>query len=175
MRSGIGRPWVGSGIVVLAGVLAGAAAAQEPALSREELSRCATQMQTLRAESTRLNTYNAQLDEQRIVINRRRAALDSERAGLDADDLAAGLEFRQRNKQHHEQALAFNAEIEQIKRDINAVNQLKNDYDGGCAQRSYRRSDLDSLPEAARHAMRTGLDGVQVPYLDPATPLTPRP
>lgn len=146
----------------------GVAQAQDQALTREALARCAGQVQTLREEAPRLTQLNASYAEKRRVINARTAALQAERKTIDPDDLAKGLDYRQRMQQHSSETLAFNADIEQLKREVVAIDALKTDYDRNCAQRPYRRSDLETLPESARNAMRAGLSGIQVPYLDPA-------
>ena len=140
-----------------------------PALSAEALARCAAQVQTLREESTRINQKNAEYDIRRKAINERTVMLKAERDSPQAKELEPGLAFRKSLEEHHAATLAFNAEIEQIKRDIVAVTALKQDYDTSCANRSYRRADLDAMPEAARTAMRAGLGDVQVPYLDSAS------
>lgn len=157
------------GVTITATTYAGA-----PALTPDALARCASQVQSLREESSRLNQLNARYDGTRKLIDNRSAALQTERDALDPDDLAKGLDFRQRMQRHTDETIAFNAEIEQLKRDVSAIGALRTEYDQNCAQRPYRRADLDALPEAARNAMRAGLAGVQVPYLDPAVaPVAP--
>lgn len=142
------------------------AAAQSAPLAPDVLARCASQVQQLREESTRLTQKSAETDVRRNAINERSATLKAERDSLKADDLEGGLAVRQRLQDHHAQTVAFNAEVEKLKTEIRAVNGLKRDYDGACANRSYRRADLDALPESARNAMRVGLGGVQVPYIE---------
>lgn len=163
------KEWIGrSALAVL--LATGSVRAEEAPLSVDALAQCATQVQHLRAESVRLKRRNSELDVQRSDINQRSAALQAERARLDPDDLEKGLDYRRRLQQHLADTRAFNAQVEQIRRDIDAVNTLKQDYDRDCAKRSYHRADLDALPAAAREAMRAGLAGVEIPYLDPATP-----
>ncbi|MGQ0698976.1 MAG: hypothetical protein ACT4PZ_12130 [Panacagrimonas sp.] len=161
-------------LALTASLTCGAAQTQAPALSAEQLARCAGQVQSLRDESARIHTLNAQHDRTRDAINARSAALKAERNTIDPDDLDAGLNLRERLAQHTANTLAFNAEIAKIRGEINAVSALKDEYDRNCAQRPYRRTDFDSLPEAARNAMRAGLSGVQVPFLDPASPPIPQ-
>lgn len=153
-------------------MVAGTAMAQTaPApLDSAALNACATQVQNLRVESNRINQKNAELDVRRKAINERSAALKTERDNVPADNLERGLAVRASLQEHVSNTVKFNAEIEQIKREIVAVNLLKQNYDRDCANRSYRRNDLAALPEAQRAAMQAGLGGVQVPYLDPATP-----
>lgn len=156
-------------LFALVAVLAcGSVQAELPPLTADGLARCAAQVQSLRAESQRLVQKNTQIDQRRNFINARTAALDAERAQLPPDQLAAGLDFHTRAKRHREETVAFNAEVEQFKREVIAVNQVKQDYDRSCANRSYRRKDLEAMPETARNAMRIGLSDVQVPYLDPS-------
>lgn len=165
-------------IVMLAATLSGLgalspASANEVPLDRAALNSCATQVHNLRVESIRLTQKNSELEPRRRAINERSAALKAERDAVPADDFDRAMAVRQSLQEHHAQTLAFNAQIEQLKREIVAVNTLKQDYDRACANRPYRRSDLAALPEAQRTAMQAGLDGVQVPYLDPATAGTP--
>lgn len=149
-------------------MLAATVQAQPGPLSVPELRRCAAQVQELRAESGRILAQNARNDLRRDALNQRSEALRSERARLSAEDLKSGLGFHDRNQRHRDELIAFNTEVEQLKRDIVAVDALKRDYQTGCASRPYRRSDLDALPETERNAMRRGLADVEVPYLDPA-------
>lgn len=141
-------------------------AAQPAPLAPDVLARCASQVQQLREESTRLQQKSAEIDVRRNAINERSAALKAERDALKADDLQGGLAVRQHLQDHQAQTLAFNAEVEKLKSEIRQVNVLKKDYDGTCANRSYRRADLEALPEASRNAMRVGLGGVQVPFIE---------
>lgn len=161
-------------IVMLAAALSGlgtlsTVSANEVPLDREALNACATQVHNLRVESIRLTQKNSELEPRRRAINERSAALKAERDAVPGDDFERSLAVRKSLQEHHAQTLAFNAEVEQLKREIVAVNALKQDYDRSCANRPYRRSDLAALPEAQRGAMQTGLNSVQVPYLDPAT------
>ena len=149
----------------------GLAAAADAALTAPELARCANQVEHLRNESARLTTWNTQLDARRIVINSRAADLDKEGASLPKDDLKRGLDYVERRKSHQAEAVKFNAEIDQIRKDITAVNIVKDEYDRNCADKSYRRSDLEALPAGPRTAMQAGLAGVAVPYLDPSAPV----
>ena len=144
------------------------ASAEVPPLSLNELRACASQVQQLRSESIRLVELSPRNDLKRNTINARTAALKAERARLSADDLKAGLDFHQRNKAHHAETLAFNAEMAQYRNDVVAVNTLKSRYDQRCNGRPYRRSDLDALPEAERHAMQIGLSDIEIPYLYPS-------
>jgi hypothetical protein len=145
-----------------------ATAANDTALSASELARCANQVERLRTESARLTQWNTQLDVRRDLINARAADLDKEAATIPKDDLKRGLDYVDRRKAHQAEAIKFNAEIDQIRKDIAALNVVKDEYDRNCADRSYRRSDLDALPAGPRTAMQAGLQGVAVPYIDPA-------
>lgn len=158
---------------VVAGFAADHASAEGPPLSANELARCASQVQTLRGESARIDQLSKQHDQTRARIAQRNAAFQLENQALATDDLKGGLELRQRVQQHNAETSAFNAEIDKIREEITALNALRDDYDRHCARRSYRRADLDHLPEPARNAMRAGLAGVQVPYLDPDQPPLP--
>ncbi len=144
--------------------------AEAPPLSRAELARCASQVQTLRHDAPRLTRTSIEYDQQRLAINRRSAELKTERDNVDPEDLERGLAIRQRLAEHRKRTLAFNARIEQLKRDLEAINALKQDYDRNCARRPYRRDDFEALPTDRQAAMRAGLAGVRVPYLDPDTP-----
>ncbi|MGH8516785.1 MAG: hypothetical protein ACREUE_04935 [Panacagrimonas sp.] len=159
--------WIAPTFAAVACALAAPhAAAQSTPLAPDVLARCASQVLQLREESTRLTQKSAEIDVRRNAINERSAALKTERDALKPDDLEGGLAVRQHLQDHHAQTVAFNGEVEKLKTEIRAVNVLKRDYDSACANRSYRRADLDALPEAARNAMRAGLGGVQVPYIE---------
>ncbi|TJY63207.1 hypothetical protein E4T66_05755 [Sinimarinibacterium sp. CAU 1509] len=147
----------------------GIALAQTPAttqaLSRDALAQCAEHTLTLRSESDRLNRENAQMDRERESINQRGAALKQQLASVGKTDLDRGLALHEQRRQQREDAIAFNTRIEQHKQRIVALNQIKRDYDAQCAERPFRRADLETLTPAARDAMQRGLSDVQVPYL----------
>lgn len=162
------KEWIGR--FALTVLLATGSVHAQDALSIQALAQCATQVQHLREESARLNRHNGELDVQRKDINQRSAALQAERASLAPDDVEKGLNYRQRLQAHNANTLAFNARIEQIRLDIDAINVRKLEYDRECAKRPYHRADLDTLPTAQREAMRAGLSGVEIPYIEPAAP-----
>jgi hypothetical protein len=166
---------VRAGVFAALAVVTGVATAQQTqtpatqpsALSAPALARCATQVQTLRAESARLLQTNAEYEVRRNTYNARSATLKAERDALKPDDLAASLAWKQAQQSHQALLVAFNADVEKLKSDIRAINVVKADYDVTCAGRPYRRQDLEAMPEAARNAMSSGLGGVQVPTLGP--------
>ena len=155
-------------LIASLGACSGAALAEAPPLNRAELARCAAQVQTLRSDAPRLTQTSQTYDQRRQAINQRSAELRVLRDGVSPDDLAQGLAIRQQLQEHRERTIAFNAQVEQLKRDLIGLNALKQDYDRNCAKRSYRRSDLETLPPEQQSAMRAGLSGIAVPYLDPA-------
>lgn len=158
--------WILPAAAALSVLFASPSAWAEPApLAADALARCATQVDSLRSESARLTQKNAEFDARRNSINARTASLRAERDQVPANDLQAGLAMREKLKEHHEQTIAFNASVETLKREIEAVNVLKREYDSQCANRPYRRADLEALPAAQQAAMRAGLSGVQVPYI----------
>ncbi|MEQ1438593.1 hypothetical protein AAG565_04450 [Fontimonas sp. SYSU GA230001] len=152
----------------------GPAAAQDGSgepLSAAELARCAQQVQQLRAESARILADSARLDAQRGRIDERRRRIEADAATPDRGDLAQRLALSDRRQQLSAEATAFNARIEQLRGEIASINAVKLDYERGCAQRPYRRRDLERLPQAAQEAMRAGLDDVRVPYIEAVTPV----
>lgn len=162
------KRWILPAAAALAAVFTTPAMPDEAGpLPREALARCAAQVQTLLDESGRLTQAAVAFDRRRSALDERSAALRAERDAVAEGDLEAGLAVREKLKEHHAQTLAFNASVEQLKREIGSLNALKQDYDGNCANRSYRRSDLEGLPAEQQAAMRAGLRGVQVPYIAP--------
>lgn len=156
---------------VLCGALVGfapARAEQAQALSPEQLATCAGLVKALRSEAPRLTGLSHSYDQRRDFINNRSAALQAERKTIDPDDLSRGLDFRQRMQKHTAETIEFNQQVETLKRDVTAINLSRDRYDRECARRPYRRADLEALPADDAEAMRAGLSGVQVPYLDPA-------
>lgn len=127
-------------------------------LDAKALAACANKAQQLQFGSGELHQ---RLD---MLASRRRTLLaDSETIGD-----GASPELTAARRQHDQTVVAFNADIATVRRDIQALNQVKADYDRDCSGRPYRRADLDAMPASAREAMRGGLANVQVPYLDPA-------
>lgn len=155
---------------LLLAAAASVSAEEFPPLTLDALSRCASQVQTLRSESERITRASAAMDQRRDAINERSAQLERERDQPTGDDLASGLEFQQRMIKHQTQVVMFNSEIESLRGEITALNALKFDYEQRCARRPYKRSDLEKLPQADQQAMRTGLNDVKVPYIDPESP-----
>lgn len=119
-------------------------------LSAEALAHCASQVHTLRLESQRLQQLALRNDA-------RRDALAEQRAALGDDDQAARARY-------NAEAEVFNERMARYRADLQAVNELKAHYAQHCAQRAYRRSDLEALPKAHQRAMRQGLADVQVPH-----------
>jgi len=150
-------------------MFAGMAQAEAPPLRLEELRRCASQVQQLRSGSAVLTAQSQRIELERNQINQRTAALSAEDVRLQPDNLKAGLDLHERRQRNQAEAQALNARLDQLRRQIDELNLLKADYDRGCSNRPYRRADLDTLPEPARAAMRSGMADVQVPYIDPAS------
>lgn len=117
-------------------------------LSAEALARCASQVHTLRLEAQRLNQMAQRNDMQRDALDEQRTAI--------SDDAAA-------RDRYNAEAAAFNDVMARFRQDLRAINDLKAHYDKHCAQRSYRRAELEALPEAHQRAMRQGLADVRVP------------
>lgn len=147
---------------------AGLAAAGPAPLDLAALRECAARVQTLRSESPGLLRQSAALEARRQVLDGQAQALQAEAARADPDALEAQLALRQRRQQHNAEAQAFNDEIARQRQQIDALNVLKRSYERDCADRPYRRADLEALAPAAREAMRAGLDDIEVPYVDPA-------
>lgn len=143
-----------------------APAADGPALSVEELARCAQQVRHLRGESVRLMSESERLEAQRVGIEERRRAVEADAAGRGRDDLAANLALSERRSRLNAEATTLNDGVARLREQIAALNGVKRDYEALCAQRPYRRADLEALPQADQAAMRAGLDDVQVPYVE---------
>lgn len=138
--------------------------AADTALGADELAACAERVGHLRTESARLLQQNGRLDAQRASLLDRRRGLESEPAPR-ADDLNANLARYERRQQLEDETLVFNEQIERIRGEIATLNGVWKEYDARCANRPYRRSDLERLPPDAQQAMRAGLADVQVPYI----------
>lgn len=126
-------------------------------LDATALAACADKAQRLQLGSGELHQ---RLD--RLASQRRTLLADSDAIGN-----GASPELTAARRQHEQTVVAFNADIATLRKDIQALNQVKADYDRDCSGRPYRRADLDAMPASAREAMRGGLANVQVPYLDP--------
>ena len=124
------------------------AAETNSSLTAEQLAHCASQVQTLRPESARLNDV-AQQNESR------RAALAQQHGGANQ---SADLVIK-----YNQAAAAFNNHMQQFRQDVAEINAIRTAYDQRCANRSFRRADLEALPPSLADAMRAGLADVQVP------------
>ncbi|MGB0954672.1 MAG: hypothetical protein ACPGZP_01585 [Panacagrimonas sp.] len=158
--------------VIALSLLVGAAAfAQAPQSSASELStselvRCAQQVEILRREAPPMGQRYRQLDARRNFINQRTAALRAEASSGAGSDLDAHLDFEQRNLQHRQQTIAFNAELAAYVQEVRRIEGIKREYDRVCAGRPYRRSAFQALPPHLQAAMRAGLSDIRVPYVD---------
>ncbi len=144
------------GIIIMAASIAVSvpAHAQQPSpLSPQQLANCASQVQQLRSEAVRLNQQAAAHDSRRDELARLRDA-----ARTSTEILIS----------YNQQATAFNSEMVAFREDMDRINEVKRAYDQGCANRSYRRSDLAALPQDKANAMRTGLADVRVPHTNAA-------
>jgi hypothetical protein len=148
-------------------LLAGAAQAQVEPLASEALMQCASKVLQLRTEAPQLLARSEQSDLQRESILQRQRALTEEAQGIGSEDLRAGLDYSERRRLLNEEASAFNTAMAQLRAEIDAINVVKQHYHASCAQRPYRRSDFERLSPEAQAAMRAGLDGIEVPYIEP--------
>lgn len=156
-----------------AAVLAGLLSAPLPAvhaegtpLTHDQLQQCATQVQQLRADSARLTRASFDANAQKSAYEARAQALQAEGAALAPEDVQALTDLNARRQRHNQDLLAFNAQIQQLRSAITALNAVHTEYDRNCSNRPYRRSDFNGLSPTAQQAMRAGLADVTVPYLD---------
>lgn len=129
----------------------------DAALNPQKLAECAQRVQTLRERSATLNKHSRQLDE-------RRRALAAQRERLNESDEAADSDEQRAWARYNSRAATFNDDMAQFRRAVADINKIKREYDRQCANRSYRQSDFENLPESARKAMQAGLSDVRVPY-----------
>jgi hypothetical protein len=145
---------------------ASAFAADAGALTRDELNRCATQVQTLRSESARLTSESFDANAQKSAYDARSMQLRAEAEALAADDFKGSLALAEKQKQHNADLATFNARIALLRQQITEINAVRTQYDQNCSNRPYRRTDFHGMPEASQQAMRAGLSDVAVPYFD---------
>ncbi|NKF22073.1 hypothetical protein [Solimonas marina] len=138
-------------------------------LDAAALRACATRVVELRSGSAQLTLRSSALEARRAQLDARAPALQNAGGAPAEADLDAHLDLQQRRRQHHDEALAFNAEVAQQRQAVDALNGVKQDYARECAGRPYRRRDFTALPASLQAAMRAGLDDVVVPYVDPAS------
>lgn len=141
-------------------------AADAGALTRDELNRCATQVQTLRSESARLTSESFDANAQKSAYDAKSMQLKAEAEALKPDDMKGSLALAERQKQHNADLAAFNTRIAQLRQQITDINAVRTQYDRNCSNRPYRRTDFHGMPEASQQAMRAGLSDVAVPYFD---------
>lgn len=155
-------------LALLAAGVTGAQPAPGPTpnpLSAEELAVCSQRVLRMRTESAPLLQLNASLGQRRDAIEARRAALARQAELISPDDLEAGLERRRAQQQLNAEALAVNRDMQGMREAVAELSGVRADYDRQCAQRPYRRRELEALPLPQQEAMRAGLAGIQVPEL----------
>lgn len=138
-------------LLTMAALATPLAAQEPPAMSASELARCASQVQTLRAESIRLNQVAAENRQRREALAALRATTEKSPENLVS---------------YNRQATEFNAHMDQFRSDVTALNVTKDAYDRACANRSYRRADFNALPQDKQAAMQAGLADIRVPQLE---------
>lgn len=136
------------------------------ALTRDELNRCAAQVQTLRSESARLTSESFDANAQKSAYDARSMQLRAEAEALAPDDIKGSLALAEKQKRHNADLAAFNDRIALLRRQITEINAVRTQYDQNCSNRPYRRTDFHGMPEASQQAMRAGLSDVAVPYFD---------
>lgn len=134
-------------------------------LSAAELAVCAQRVQRMRTESGPLLQRNTALAQRRDAIEARRASLAQQAEAISRDDLEAELQRRSAQQQLNAEALALNRDMQAMREAVADLSAVRDDYDRDCAQRPYRRRELEALPRPQQEAMRAGLAGVQVPEL----------
>ncbi len=151
-----------AGLAVLAMTLATAGHAQtgsdktDSTLGAEMLAECAQRVQNLREESARLNRAADEFEQRRQALAEQQESIDG----------AGGVEASGRLLEYNKRAEAFNEDIAEFRDEVIAINDTKKWYHDNCANRAYRRSDLDALPADQAAAMRAGLADVEVPYIE---------
>lgn len=145
---------------------ASAFAADAGALTRDELHRCATQVQALRSESARLTNESFDANAQKSAYEAKSMQLTAEAEALKPDDMKGSLALAEKQKQHNADLAVFNAKIAQLRKQITEINAVRTQYDQNCSNRPYRRTDFHGMPDASQQAMRAGLSDVTVPYFD---------
>lgn len=147
-----------SAIRLTVGAIAGVAvsatafAQEREPMSAAQLEQCAQQVQALRAESARLNAAAAEQDAERDALAEQRAAVG---------------ESREAAQRYNERATAFNERMARFRDDLAEINATRDAYAQQCAERPYRRADLEAMPAPLRNAMRQGLADVRVPNAGP--------
>lgn len=129
-------------------------------LSAEQLTRCASRVQTLRHQSRQLNQQAAQFDQRRAELRRQFQTLKNK---AEPGETAAPEGAEGQWAAYDANASAFNRDIADFRRKVRKLNQIKQAYDRDCAGRAYRQSDLAALPADARKAMKAGTADIRVP------------
>ena len=160
------RPLINTIAAMLLAQASSSAFADGGALSRDELNHCATQVQALRSESTRLTSESFDANAQKSAYEARSMQLKAQAEALQPDDMKGSLALLEEQKQHNADLAAFNARIAQLRKQITEINTVRTQYDQNCSNRPYRRTDFYGMPETSQKAMQAGLSDVTVPYID---------
>lgn len=151
--------------------ISGYAQAAPTPLSAAELAQCAEQVQTLRTKSAHLHQENAEFERRRADITARSSELKDRRRSPAQTDIQANINQNKKMLDLNVDTAKFNAEIQQFRSAVAALNVVKENYDATCSGRPYRRSDFANLAPAARAAMQAGLSDIRVPYTQTLKPL----
>ena len=158
-------------IVVMGGAGGAAGTASRAgvaAMSLDELAQCARRILELEQRRTRMQRDSASIIQTKARIERRGDSLEAARAGVNVRN-AAAVEAFNHQIQSHRSAVAFhNQGVASYNAAVDSTGMLRNTFNASCANRSYRRSHLQTLPASLRAAIERNSQPSDVPIRGPA-------
>lgn len=143
----------------------------QPPMDAAQLRQCAQQVLLIDAEQGALRgTWDA-LERRRGALQARSATLEAERGRVNVSQPAAVQAFNAAVAQLEAERVALNQEIDRHNVRAAGVNDYVRSYNGGCAQKTFRRSDLAQLPPE----MVSALNARATPAAAPGLPAPRQP
>lgn len=112
----------------------------------EELKSCGTKVNQLNKESNRLKVEFNKNQQIKKELDLETKAIDNDRLKINVTSFIEVAEFNKRLERTRELISQLDVKIEKYNLDIEANNLLSNQFNLGCASRSYRQSDMKRLP-----------------------------
>ena len=138
-------------------------------MSFAELSACATKIDHIQKASTQLKTEQDRLAVWEGELDKQNKALESDRTKIDNKILKQVQDFNTRIEQNRTSVVQYNTDVSSLNDQSSALTLESNEFNTGCANRSYRQSDYLKLPSDIRTAIATKSEISDIPLIEDAS------
>jgi len=138
-------------------------------MSFSELSACATKIDHIQKASTQLKIEQDRLAVWKEKLDKQNKALESDRTKIDNKILKQVQDFNARIEQNRTSVVQYNTDVSSLNDQSSALTLESNEFNTGCANRSYRQSDYLKLPSDIRTAIATKSEISDIPLIEDAS------